>query len=149
MASISSCTNHQGVGSSDKRRMHRCIGIGSSGLATPIFYFSLSSLAPKNLRMVILTIILVQVLCCHSITKITQNGINGTMFVTKVYVSNRFLTSKNIAVEQVRPAVLERGCIGRTQRGTTSPLLENERARTAGRVRGGDRGRTGAWPHGP
>ena len=32
------------------------------GLATPIF--SLSSLEPKRLRMVILTIILVQVLCC-------------------------------------------------------------------------------------
>ena len=32
------------------------------GLATPIF--SLSSLEPKSLRMVILTIILVQVLCC-------------------------------------------------------------------------------------
>ena len=38
---------------------HRC---GPSGLATPIF--SLSSLEPKSLRMVILTIILVQVLCC-------------------------------------------------------------------------------------
>ena len=34
----------------------------SSGLATPIF--SLSSLEPKSLRMVILTIILIQVLCC-------------------------------------------------------------------------------------
>ena len=33
-----------------------------SGLATPIF--SLSSLEPKSLRMFILTIILVQVLCC-------------------------------------------------------------------------------------
>ena len=33
-----------------------------SGLATPIF--SLSSLEPKSLRIVILTIILVQVLCC-------------------------------------------------------------------------------------
>ena len=33
-----------------------------SGLATPIF--SLSSLESKSLRMVILTIILVQVLCC-------------------------------------------------------------------------------------
>ena len=32
--------------------------------------------------MIILTIILVQVLCCHSITKITRNGINGAMFVT-------------------------------------------------------------------
>ena len=55
---------------------------GLSGLATPIFSFSLSSLEPKSLRMVILTIILVQVLCCHSITKITRNGINGAMFVT-------------------------------------------------------------------
>ena len=36
----------------------------------------------KSLRMVILTIILVQVLCCHSITKITQNGIKGAMFVS-------------------------------------------------------------------
>ena len=32
--------------------------------------------------MVILTIILVQVLCCHLITKITRNGINGAMFVS-------------------------------------------------------------------
>ena len=32
--------------------------------------------------MVILTIILVQVLCYYSITKITRNGINGAMFVT-------------------------------------------------------------------
>jgi len=55
---------------------------GPSGLATPIFSFSLSSLEPKSLRMIILTIILVQVLCCHSITKITRNGINGAMFVT-------------------------------------------------------------------
>ena len=52
-----------------------------SGLTTPIFSFYLSSLEPKSLRMVILTIILVQVLCCHSITKITRNGINGAMFV--------------------------------------------------------------------
>ena len=55
---------------------------GPSGLATPIFSFSLSSLEPKSLRMVILTIILVQVLCCHSITKITRNGINGAMFIS-------------------------------------------------------------------
>ena len=55
---------------------------GPSGLATPIFSFSLSSLESKSLRMVILTIILVQVLCCHSITKITRNGINGAMFVS-------------------------------------------------------------------
>ena len=56
------------------------------GLATPIFSFSLSSLEPKSLGMIILTIILVQVLCCHSITKITRNGINGAMFVTlRVY----------------------------------------------------------------
>jgi len=34
---------------------------GPSGLTTPIFSFSLSSLEPKSLRMVILTIILVQV----------------------------------------------------------------------------------------
>src|SRR6185312_10309449 len=47
-------------------------GIGSSGLATPIFSFSLSSLEPKSLRVIILTIILVQVLCCHLITKITR-----------------------------------------------------------------------------
>ena len=33
--------------------------------------------------MVILTIILVQVLCCHLITKITRNGINGAMFVSR------------------------------------------------------------------
>ena len=101
---------HQGIGSSDNHRMHRCLGIGSigatdfftvssilvpwteevsgrnhrrggpSGLAMPIF--SLSSLEPKSLRMVILTIILVQLLCCHSITKITRNGIDGAMFVT-------------------------------------------------------------------
>ena len=99
MASIPFCTKLHSAGSSDKRRMHRCLGIGSSGapdlksfqgaalrpargLAMPIFSFSLSSLEPKSLRMVILTIMLVQVLCCHSITKITQNGINGGMFVT-------------------------------------------------------------------
>src|SRR6185503_15603046 len=35
---------------------------GPSGLATPLF--SLSSLEPKSLRIVILTITLVQVLCC-------------------------------------------------------------------------------------
>src|SRR6185295_4913780 len=35
---------------------------GPSGLATPIF--SLSSLEPKSLRMIILTLTLVQVLCC-------------------------------------------------------------------------------------
>ena len=35
---------------------------GPSGLATPIF--SLSPLEPKSLRMIFLTIILVQVLCC-------------------------------------------------------------------------------------
>ena len=58
---------------------------GPSGLAMPIFSFSLSSLEPKSLRMVILTIMLVQVLCCHLITKITRNGINGAMFVTDVY----------------------------------------------------------------
>ena len=52
------------------------------GLATPSFSFSLSSLEPKSLRMIILTIILVQVLCCHLITKITRNGINGAIFVT-------------------------------------------------------------------
>ena len=40
---------------------------GPSGLATPIL--SLSSLEPKSLRMVILTIILVQVLCVSSIAK--------------------------------------------------------------------------------
>ena len=55
---------------------------GPLGLATPIFSFSLSSLEPKSLRMVILIIILVQVLCCHLITKITRNGTNGAMFVT-------------------------------------------------------------------
>ena len=65
LASISSCTKHQGVGSSDKRH-------------------SLSSLEPKSLRMIILTIILVQVLCCHSITKITRNGINGATFVSRI-----------------------------------------------------------------
>jgi len=87
LASTPFCTKHHSVGSSDKRRMHRCLGIGSSGapdpksLATAIFSFSLSSLEPKTLRMVILTIILLQVLCCHSITKITRNGINGVIFV--------------------------------------------------------------------
>ena len=50
-------------------------------LAMPIFSFSLSSLELKSLRMVILTIMLVQVLCCHSITKI----INGAMFVTPAH----------------------------------------------------------------
>ena len=38
------------------------VGGGPSGLAKHIFY--LSSLEPKSLKMVILTIILVQVLCC-------------------------------------------------------------------------------------
>ena len=33
--------------------------------------------------MIILIIILVQVLCCYSITKITRNDINGVMFVKK------------------------------------------------------------------
>ena len=42
---------------------------GPLGLATPIFSFSLSSLEPKSLRMIILTIILVQVLCVSSIGK--------------------------------------------------------------------------------
>ena len=42
-----------------KRNHRRC---SPSGLVMPIF--SLSSLEPKRLRMVILTIILVQVLCC-------------------------------------------------------------------------------------
>jgi len=37
----------------------------------PIFSYFLSLLEPKSLRMIILTIILVQVLCCHLITKIT------------------------------------------------------------------------------
>ena len=55
---------------------------GPSGLTMYIFSFSLSSLETKSLRMVILTIMLVQVLCCHLITKITRNGINGAMFVT-------------------------------------------------------------------
>ena len=65
------------------RRFNRCPRRGGpSGLAMPIFSFSLSSLEPKSLRMVILIIILVQVLCCHLITKITRNGINGAMFVT-------------------------------------------------------------------
>jgi len=90
LASISSCTKHRSVGSSDKRRMHRCPWRrffrrgGPLGLATPIFSISLSSLEPKSLRIVILTIILVQVLCCHSITKITRNGINGAIFVTNI-----------------------------------------------------------------
>ena len=62
---------------------------GPSGLATHIFSFSfsLSSLEPKSLIMVILTIMLVQVLYCHSITKITRNDINDAMFVTGVYTA--------------------------------------------------------------
>ena len=136
MASISSCTKHRSVGSSDKHRMHRCPWCrffrqasdapvplasvlpvllteelagccpetregrlpldprrgGPSGLATPIFSFFLSSLEPKSLRMIILIIILVQVLCCHSITKITRNGINGAMFVTVRYIHELSLT---------------------------------------------------------
>ena len=103
LALIPSCTKHHGVGFSDYHRMLRCPWRrifrcfwseelsgrcpeprrgGPSGLAMPIFSFTLSSLKPKSLRMVILTIMLVQVLCCHSITKITRNGINGAMFVT-------------------------------------------------------------------
>ena len=41
--------------------------------------------------MVILTIMLVQVLYCHSITKITRNGINGAMFVSRNNFSQWFL----------------------------------------------------------
>ena len=48
---------------------------GPSGLATPIF--SLSSLEPKSLRMVILTIILVQVLCCLYQNIILKYGMRG------------------------------------------------------------------------
>src|SRR6185503_3180870 len=70
LASIPSCTKHHSVGSSDKRRMHRCLGIGSSGAPDPKSFqgaalrpayllLSLSSLEPKRLRMVILIIILV------------------------------------------------------------------------------------------
>ena len=81
LASIPSCTKHHGVGSSDYQQNPR--RGGPLGLATPIFSISLSSLEPKSLRIVILTIILVQVLCCHSITKITRNGINGAIFVTQ------------------------------------------------------------------
>src|SRR6185437_11281757 len=94
-----SAPKYHGVGSSDYHRMLRCPGVGSSGapesksfqggplgLATPIFSISLSSLEPKSLRIVILTIILVQVLCCHSITKITRNGINGAIFVTDIHL---------------------------------------------------------------
>ena len=56
-----SAPKYHGVGSSDNHRMHRCPCVGSSGLILPIF--SLSSFEPKSLRMIILTIILVQVLC--------------------------------------------------------------------------------------
>ena len=66
-----------------------------SGLTTPIFSFSLSSLEPKSLRMVILTIMLVQVLCCHSITKITRNGINGAIFVTREQLGSAPLKSSS------------------------------------------------------
>ena len=85
------CSDAHGVGSSgatDRRatpcyhRMRNPRRGGPSGLAMLIFSFSLSSLEPKSLRMVILTIMLVQVLCCHLITKITRNGINGAMFVS-------------------------------------------------------------------
>ena len=55
---------------------------GGSSAQLRLSSFFLSSLEPKSLRMVIITIILVQVLCCHSITKITRNGINGAMFVS-------------------------------------------------------------------
>ena len=58
---------------------------GPLGIATPIFSFSLSLLEPKSLRMIILTIMLVQVLCYHSIIKITRNGINSAMFVTECF----------------------------------------------------------------
>ena len=44
--------------------------------------------------MIILTIMLVQVLYCHLITKITRNGINGAMFVTLVYVLLMFVLYK-------------------------------------------------------
>ena len=79
-----SAPKYHGVGSSDNHRMHRCSCVGSSGATDrrALLRFSLSSLESKILRMIILTIILVQVLCCHSITKITRNGINGAMFVS-------------------------------------------------------------------
>ena len=60
-----SAQKNHGVGSSDNHRRG-----GPSGLATPIFSFSLSSLEPKSMRVIILTIILVQTLCCHLIIKI-------------------------------------------------------------------------------
>ena len=81
------CTDAYSIGSSGATNQQNSRRGGPSGLATPIFSFYLSSLEPKSLRMVILTIILVQVLCCYSITKITQNGINGAMFVSVAYGS--------------------------------------------------------------
>jgi len=48
--------------------------------------------------MIILTIILVKVLCCHSITKITRNGINGAMFVTYVLCRNTTIQTHFIKV---------------------------------------------------
>ena len=48
--------------------------------------------------MIILIIILVQVLCCHSITKITRNGINGAMFDTTI---RKGITGCNGAWQQI------------------------------------------------
>ena len=85
---------------------------GPSGLATPIFSFSLSLLEPKSLRMIILTIILVQVLCCHSITKITRNGINGAIFVTPC-LGGRFLLRGKLELRPFQSWCIERCCTGR------------------------------------
>src|SRR6185437_1647271 len=81
---LPSAPKYHGVGSSDYHRMLRCPGVGSFGATDRRAFrallrlssLSLSSLEPKSLRMIILIIILVQMLCCHSITKITRNGIN-------------------------------------------------------------------------
>ena len=126
MASTPSCTKHHSVGSSDKRRMHQCLGIGSSGApdpkrfqgaATPIFSFSLSSLEPKSMRMIILTIILVQVLCCHSIIKIIRNSINGAMFV-----SVRKLSSAPSLFTNFKPSTLKSCATGGSISTCVSPL---------------------------
>ena len=122
MVSIPFC---HGVGSSDNHRMHRCFMRkgGPLGLAAPIFSFSLSSLEPKSLRMVILTIILVQVLCCHSITKITRNGINGAMFVTRRYKDDISTKSQRThKLEGPRPPCRSRRRHRKPHRATTVRL---------------------------
>jgi len=75
--------------------------------------------------MVILTIILVQVLCCHSITKITRNGINGAMFIT---ISPFLVIDDNTIKASIKFARIDKfnhlhllGCLPPSNDGLASP----------------------------